>query len=49
MMSGWGVGCSGENVLYNGVRHRVRFEATDRTASPQKILQVNCVRQSELV
>ena len=48
-MSGGGVRCSGENVLYNGVRHSVRFEAPDRTPSPQKILQVNCVRQSELV
>ena len=46
-MCGGGVGCSGENVLYDGVRYRVRFEAADGTASAQKFVQVNCVRQSE--
>jgi len=39
----------GEDVLYNGIRHQVRFEAADRAASPQKIVQVNCGGQSELV
>ena len=45
-MSGWRVDCSGENVLYDGIWYRVRFEAADRTASPQKAVQVSYARQS---
>jgi len=45
-MCGGGEGCSGENVLDNGIRNRVRFEAADRAASPQKVMQVSCGGQS---
>ena len=47
-MRGGGVGCSAEDILYNGSRYRVRFEAADGSPSPQKIVQVNCVRQNGL-
>ena len=32
---------SGKNVLYDGIRYRVRFEAADRAASPQKVVKVS--------
>ena len=47
-MCGGGEGCSGENVLDNEIRNRVRFEAADRAASPQKITQAICGGQSGL-
>ena len=47
MMRGGGEGGSGEDVLDDGIRDRVRFEAADRAASPQKVVQVNCGDQSE--
>ena len=48
MMCGGSVRCSGENIMYNGIRHRVSFEAADRATSPQKAVQVNRVRQNGL-
>ena len=36
----------GEQVLNNGIRHRVRFEAADGAAGAQEVAQVS-VRQSE--
>lgn len=46
VVGGGGEGRSVENVVYNGIRHRVRFEAADRAARPQKIVEVNRVRRS---
>ena len=40
-MCGGGEDCSVENVLDDGIRHRVRFEAADRASSPQEGVQVN--------
>jgi len=45
-MCGGGEGGSGENVLDHRTRYRVRFEAADRAARPQKGVEVSCVRQS---
>jgi hypothetical protein len=48
-VGGGGVSRSGENILDDGIRHRVRFEAADRAASPQKVVKVSCAGQSESV
>jgi len=31
----------GEDILYNGIRYRIRFEASDRTTGTQKAVQVS--------
>ena len=46
-MRGGGEGRGVENVLDNRIRNRVRFEAADRAASPQKVVEVICGGQSE--
>jgi hypothetical protein len=45
-MSGGGKCGSVENLPDDRIRDRVRFEAADGAASPQKGVQVNCVCQS---
>ena len=47
IVRGGGEGCSGKDVLDNRIRHRVRFEAADRAASPQEVVEVSCACQSE--
>ena len=46
-MRGGGEGRSGENVLDGRIRYRVRFEAADRAASPQKGVEASGGGQSE--
>lgn len=36
-----GEGCGGENVLDNGISYRVGFEAADRAARPQEVVQLS--------
>ena len=48
-MRGGGEGGSGEKVLDNGIRHRVRFEAADRAARPQEDVEISCAGRNELV
>lgn len=49
VVGGGGEGCSVENVVDNRIRHRVRFEAADRAAGTQKVVEVNRVGRIELV
>ena len=49
VVRGRGKGGRSENVLDNGIGHRVRFEAADRAARSQEAVQISCERRSELV
>lgn len=49
MVRGGRVRGSGDDVLYNGIRYRVWFEAADGAASPQEVVQVSYAGQSELL
>lgn len=46
VVGGGGEGRSGEDLPDDGLRHRVRFEASNRAAGPQEVVQVSCAGRS---